>query len=165
LDDLLREAVGSRMASDVPLGAFLSGGYDSTMVAAQMQAQSARSVKTFSIGFHDKRLNEAHHAKAVALELTDARMIRGSGVDLDEYPCLPEPEGKPVVVMVARLLRDKGAFEFVQAAQQLVERNVPVNMRLVGSPDLGNPTSVSKHDLESWKQAGVVELLGHVAFP
>ncbi|WP_298448151.1 glycosyltransferase family 4 protein [uncultured Marinobacter sp.] len=97
----------------------------------------------------------------VALEPSDTRMIRGSGVDLDEYPCLPEPAGKPVVVMAARLLSDKGVFEFVQAAQLLGERSVPVTMRLVGSPDPGNPTSVSKPDLESWKRAGVVELLGY----
>lgn len=97
----------------------------------------------------------------VALELADTRMIRGSGVDLDEYPCLPEPEGKPVVVMAARLLRDKGVFEFVEAAQLLVERGVAVTMRLIGSPDPGNPTSVSKDDIENWKQAGVVELLGY----
>lgn len=97
----------------------------------------------------------------VAVEPADTRMIRGSGVDLDEYPCLPEPEGKPVVVMAARLLRDKGVFEFVQAAQLLVERSVPVTMRLIGSPDSGNPTSVSKHDLLSWRQAEVVELLGY----
>lgn len=96
-----------------------------------------------------------------ALQHSDARMIRGSGVNLDEYPFLPEPAGKPVVVMAARLLRDKGVFEFVQAAQLLRQRSVSVEMRLIGLPDPGNPTSVSVHDIEGWKQAGVVELLGY----
>lgn len=69
LETLLGDAVKRRLVADVPLGAFLSGGVDSSTVAAMMRANSTAPVRTYSIGFGERSYDEAPHAKAVARHL------------------------------------------------------------------------------------------------
>ena len=90
LDALLRDAVGLRMEADVPLGAFLSGGTDSSLVTALMQAQSARPVRSFSIGFDNAEHDESAHAAAVARHLgTDHTELHADGhAALDLVPAM-----------------------------------------------------------------------------
>ena len=90
-----------------------------------------------------------------------AALIRGSGVLLADYPMRLEPESVPVVTFAARLLRDKGVREFVEAARVLKVRGVAARFWLAGSTDPGNLTSISEDDLALWGKEGLVEILGY----
>ena len=114
LDEVLRPVVRDEMVADVPLGAFLSGGVDSSLIVALMQAQSSRPVRTFTIGFDDPRFNEAGFAKQVAAHLgTDHTELMVHGDDALEFVTrLPELYDEPMAdssqlptLLVSRMTR------------------------------------------------------------
>ncbi len=114
LDQLLRTTVRERMVADVPLGAFLSGGIDSSLVVSLMQAQSGQAVRTFTIGFDDAQYDEAADAAQIAQHLgTDHTEFRLTAADARAViPDLPRIWDEPFAdelqiptLLVSRLAR------------------------------------------------------------
>jgi asparagine synthase (glutamine-hydrolysing) len=115
---LLDESVRLRMMSDVPIGAFLSGGIDSSSIAALMARRSSRPVKTFTVGYKDSEVsNELAYARQIAREIgADHHEVMIGGEDMIEYmPRLVETQDEPIadpvcvpLYYVSKLARDEG---------------------------------------------------------
>lgn len=92
-------------------------------------------------------------------------IIRGSGVNLDDYHATPLPSDRPIVMLAARLLIDKGVREFAEAARILLQQNNQLfpqtRFVLVGDIDPGNAASLEAHEIEAWRAEGHVEIWGH----
>ncbi|MEW6267175.1 MAG: glycosyltransferase family 4 protein [Thermodesulfobacteriota bacterium] len=89
------------------------------------------------------------------------RLIRGSGVSVQDFQSSPERPGEPMIILASRMIRDKGIAEFVQAAENLRANGVKARFILVGEPDQENPAAIPVRQLEAWHEAGTVEWWGH----
>jgi len=99
-----------------------------------------------------------------SLNLSSLRtqIIRGSGVDLKKYVASKEPEEPHVVLMPARLLRDKGIFEFASASRILAEKGMQIRFLLAGgNVAVGNPAALNEHEYDTLKNVPGLELLGN----
>jgi len=98
-------------------------------------------------------------AENLRIRRANLAMIRGAGVDTEQFRPAPFPEGVPVAVCVSRMLWDKGIRELVDAARLLRDRGVALRVRLVGPTD-DNPASIPQETLDAWRREGVVEVAG-----
>jgi len=96
----------------------------------------------------------------IGLIKKDNHLIRSSGVNIQRFTPQPEKSGIPVVVLPARMLREKGIEEFVGAARMLMGKGISARFVLVGDVDEGNPATISRRVLENWKDEEVIEWWG-----
>lgn len=140
--------------------AFLSGGLLSAVARALYRAAFAGLPVVFFQNPDDRDMFVEHGL--VARE--QARVLPGSGVDLDWFMPAPMPPADAEIgfLMIARLLRDKGIFEFVEAARILRERGLRARFAVLGAVGSENRTAVDAAQLNAWCDEGVIEYLGTV---
>jgi len=92
---------------------------------------------------------------------SDAILIQGAGVNPEDYFSAPKENAIPCVVMVARLLWDKGVREFVEAARRITANDVSARFIVAGAVDPDNPSSIDTKIIASWQEEGIVEFLGN----
>mgnify|MGYP000459688563 FL=1 len=95
------------------------------------------------------------------LNLSKVKLLKGSGVKLENFTNLDEPGGTPVVCFAARLLRDKGVYEYVSAVRLLKERGIKAEFLLAGDLDINNPTGLKLKDLNKIRDEGYVKIIGY----
>ena len=88
------------------------------------------------------------------------RRIKGSGVEIDDFIPSPLPNGTPMVILPARLLRDKGVGEFVRVAARIKAKGIDARFVLVGDPDPKNAASIPEQQVQEWVDSGAVERWG-----
>ena len=95
------------------------------------------------------------------LNLSKVKLLKGSGVKLGNFTNLDEPGGMPTVCFAARLLRDKGVYEYVSAVKLLKERGIKAEFLLAGDLDTNNPTGLKLNDLNKIRDEGYVKIIGY----
>ncbi len=106
--------------------------------------------------------DDAELVDLAGLNKVSVHLIGGSGVDLNRITMHPHPVGAETRIgLPARLLRDKGVYEFVEAARELKARRRNVALLLIGDPDMANPTSVTPKEIDAWLDQGIVEWHPH----
>lgn len=136
--------------------AFIRGGMLQSIVTRLYRFGFARAPVVFFQNDEDQRL----FVERRIVRPGQARVLPGSGVDLARFEPAPLPDAPPVFLLIARLLRDKGVVEFVEAARALRSIMPDARFQLLGPIDEGNRTAITRAELDSWTSEGVVEYLG-----
>jgi glycosyltransferase involved in cell wall biosynthesis len=143
--------------------------YASNGLKARVLRPVVNALMRSTLGHGDSRLILQNPDDAAALTESGLvppdriRIIRSSGVNVDRFRPVAHDDTAPLrVLLAARLLREKGVGEFVEAARMLRQRGRNVQFLLAGTPDSGNPSSFAHHEVDRWHREGLIDWLGHV---
>lgn len=153
LKDILKDCVRKRMIADVPLGTFLSGGYDSSLVTALAQEASNEPVKTYSIGFNEERYNEAKYAKEVAKHLG----THHTELYIDEQAMFDMVESIPQYY-------DEPFADSSQIPSMLVAKLASEDVTVVLSGDGGDEFFCGYNIYDNVAQAQKLDVLGQLTY-
>ena len=157
---LAARAVGVPFVPNVTgLGtAFLSGG----LLQAVAEGLYRHAFKRLPVVFFQNADDRDLFVQRRLVRAGQARLLPGSGIDLQRFAAaeMPPATSAPVFLMIARLLRDKGVLEFVEAARQVRAQYPQARFQLLGAVDAENRTAIDRATVDGWVAEGVVEYLG-----
>ncbi|WP_246704699.1 glycosyltransferase family 4 protein [Rhizobium sp. P32RR-XVIII] len=158
--------------SGVPCRCFLVTGLGHVFSQASLNTLKGRAIHRLSVSLYRRAFagakavfvyNDADWADIIENSLVEdvsiIHHVDGSGVDVDHYAFVPPPGEKPVFLMVARLIRDKGVFEYVEAARRLKRQRPDAEFLLLGPVD-PNPAAISLQEVQQWAREGIIDYLG-----
>ncbi|CFW10477.1 Lipid carrier : UDP-N-acetylgalactosaminyltransferase / Alpha-1,3-N-acetylgalactosamine transferase PglA; Putative glycosyltransferase [Vibrio cholerae] len=156
---------------DIPFVAAISGlGYVFTAKTLRAKVTKLIASVFYNISLSQKyktvifqnASDEAILTEVAKLKLVDKTLIKGSGADLSVYKYLPESTDDTIkIVMACRLLKEKGVYQYVDAAKIVKNQHPSAEFLLVGTPDLENPNSIKKTEIDKWVSEGTINYLGH----
>lgn len=138
--------------------AFLSGG----LLQRVAEVLYRRAFRALPVVFFQNEDDRHLFEKRRLIRAGQARVLPGSGIDLDHFAAvpMPDPAEAPVFLMIARMLRDKGVIEFVEAARRIRAERPEARFQLLGAADAENRSAIGLSEVEGWVAEGVVEYLG-----
>lgn len=138
---------------------FLGGGWLAKLTQQLYRLAFARAATVFFQNADDAAL----FTEQGLVTATQVGLLPGSGVNLAHFTVVPrpEPEGRPFrFLLIARLLRDKGVLEFLEASRLLRQQGLAVECQCLGAVDANNPTAIRREEVEAWQAEGLIRYLG-----
>ncbi len=142
--------------------------FSSPSVKARLLQPAVSLMLRYSLGGRSSRVIVQNQddlelvQKKMGVEPGRTALIQGSGVDTEKYQYTGEPDGVPIIAFVARMLKDKGVVELIDACRLLRAKGLEFSLLLAGMPDLENPASLTEDQLREWNREPWIDWVGNV---